>query len=522
MQQTIAPSAFKGAFGEAHMNRYLTKHLGRTGAWTPIRARIGTQGIDGVHVRYDSWGRVRGLIVSEAKYGTSQLGMTRDGIQLGSRWTSVRLQRLGNIYSEVGESVRAGKLSVGKLPSPSVQRLEFRLTSGKAAVFWRRHSGDSWKFAGPEKLSSEAGRQASRIGRYLVDAGSGRITVPRHLYHTQLTRQGLQITVKDASKLELATDVGKLPTVRTLTVPLSAGEQQAVVRMTRAEVRDMLTKKFPDMSRSRIEQNSRDIVNSQQRINDLLAGRQPSIPMTIVRRSLYTGAVTGAVVAGLQASTDLLAGREIDGTELLTNSGIAAVASFSGSLAGQSTHYLLTSNPTLQQITSQGAAALGLRSSASLSSGVSQMVGGTVAGMIMAYGGYFAGYYDLRTTNRTTAAYAAGVGAGVAAKLGTMSLIGMFGTASTGTAISSLHGAAATSATMAWLGGGSVASGGGGVLAGGAVVTGGAFVIAAAVTCAAMKGFQLYDERQDNIRIRMTIHELSRRYGNLATANTVR
>lgn len=53
-----------------------------------------------------------------------------------------------------------------------------------------------------------------------------------------------------------------------------------------------------------------------------------------------------------------------------------------------------------------------------------------------------------------------------------MSAVGAYATASTGTAISSLHGVAATNATLAWLGGGSIASGHGGVAAG-TIVLGG-------------------------------------------------
>ena len=50
--------------------------------------------------------------------------------------------------------------------------------------------------------------------------------------------------------------------------------------------------------------------------------------------------------------------------------------------------------------------------------------------------------------------------------------VGYLATASTGTAISTLHGAAATNATLAWLGGGSIATGGGGIAAGTAVLNG--------------------------------------------------
>lgn len=73
---------------------------------------------------------------------------------------------------------------------------------------------------------------------------------------------------------------------------------------------------------------------------------------------------------------------------------------------------------------------------------------------------------------------AAGAGAGFAAGAAVASMAptaavwaaATFGTASTGTAISTLSGAAATQASLAWLGGGALASGGGGTAAGTALL----------------------------------------------------
>lgn len=62
--------------------------------------------------------------------------------------------------------------------------------------------------------------------------------------------------------------------------------------------------------------------------------------------------------------------------------------------------------------------------------------------------------------------------AGAVSAFGAYSAVGLIGSASTGTAISSLGGAAATNATLAWLGGGALAAGGFGV-AGGAAILGG-------------------------------------------------
>jgi hypothetical protein len=61
---------------------------------------------------------------------------------------------------------------------------------------------------------------------------------------------------------------------------------------------------------------------------------------------------------------------------------------------------------------------------------------------------------------------------GAVAGKSTAALVGLFGTASTGTAIGGLSGAAAHSATLAWFGGGSLAAGGGGMALGSLVLGG--------------------------------------------------
>ena len=75
-----------------------------------------------------------------------------------------------------------------------------------------------------------------------------------------------------------------------------------------------------------------------------------------------------------------------------------------------------------------------------------------------------------------------GLTVGTSTALGTWALIGTYGVASTGTAISGLSGAAASNAILAWLGGGSIAAGGGGVAAGTAVLGGIALVPAVLIT----------------------------------------
>lgn len=73
---------------------------------------------------------------------------------------------------------------------------------------------------------------------------------------------------------------------------------------------------------------------------------------------------------------------------------------------------------------------------------------------------------DIKAGGSAAAGVAAGAGVASLAPTAAMAIATTFGTASTGTAISSLSGAAATNAALAWLGGGTLSAGGGGMAAG--------------------------------------------------------
>lgn len=81
---------------------------------------------------------------------------------------------------------------------------------------------------------------------------------------------------------------------------------------------------------------------------------------------------------------------------------------------------------------------------------------------------------DLEAARKSAAGAGAGFAAGAAvasvAPTAAIWVATTFGTASTGTAISTLSGAAASNAALAWLGGGALAAGGGGTAAGGALL----------------------------------------------------
>lgn len=95
---------------------------------------------------------------------------------------------------------------------------------------------------------------------------------------------------------------------------------------------------------------------------------------------------------------------------------------------------------------------------------------------------FYSGHTDVAGQKRTDQKVAAAVaaGSGATASLGIASIVASLGSASTGTAISTLSGAAATASILAVLGGGPIAAGGGGVALGTLVLIG-IFIVTTAI-----------------------------------------
>ena len=121
-------------------------------------------------------------------------------------------------------------------------------------------------------------------------------------------------------------------------------------------------------------------------------------------------------------------------------------------------------------------------------------------------------YQEVNLLFNTASGLGQGSLAGLAAGGGSFIGVTTLGTASTGTAISSLSGAAATNATLAWFGGGSLASGGLG-MAGGTAILGGIVagpVLAVGGMVLANKAAKAKAEAKENLeKVGIAVAEMS-------------
>ena len=127
----VSPTAFRGSLGENLAGQYFLKDtLSKTGNWQMITPRSGPQGLDHLYIKTNSRGIPTDLLVGESKFNTSQLGMTRDGIQMGMKWSNKRLRALGGRYLAVS---RDNGISIARMPlnpnrSIEVTLKKFRMT----------------------------------------------------------------------------------------------------------------------------------------------------------------------------------------------------------------------------------------------------------------------------------------------------------------------------------------------------------------------------------------------------------
>jgi hypothetical protein len=509
MRAAVQPNLLKAGFGEAHMGRHLTNFLKHSGNWTPLQARLGPQGIDGVMIRYDGLGTPSGLIVSEAKYGSSRLKMTADGLQMGVRWRSVRLARMASEYRSITRSIESGGMKIaGPEGSVGRQRLQLPLSDGKAAVFARSGGGAPWEFVGPKSLMERAGRHADLVSRYLQMAGEGKVPYESAIYRVVLKRDRLSVVVRDASSLGERGAESALPLRKSISLPLGANRLARLQVMTRGEVAKILSQKYPAMTTSDVDHFSRQIVRTTRDVESLFAARPQSVARTVARNSLAAGGALAIVDAAIQAVGQYRESGSVNWWGVARSSGVTFLGVTAGTAVGQEAIVFMTQNPTAHRFMSHTASLLGTGSRGLGTNTLGGIIGSGAASVLIAYGGYFAGYYDLQTANRIATAGIGGALARMAFGSGMFALASAFGTASTGTAIASLSGAAYTSATLAWFGGGSLAAGGFGMAGGTVVLTGGAALIVIGVGAAIYAGFTYYDRQQEYERIRLTLDDL--------------
>ncbi|MGN0866382.1 MAG: hypothetical protein ACI4SG_01720 [Oligosphaeraceae bacterium] len=477
-------TAVKGSLGEAVAgSSYLSKYLAKSGNWVSISPRVGSNGLDHVFLKIDPKdGFPRGLMVGESKFNTSSLGMTKDGIQLGGKWTTLRLRALGHRYLRLANVTQ-------RAPLPTIKPaydLTVVLKNGKTVHFWKSSSTDTWKANCLQSELAEARRIAQAYGSYLNAAGEGKIVYRSRLFQIMPDGENLTINIKDASNLD---EVGSATRLKTTgQIRLNGVLKKHLSDDVRQDIKKILKSKLPVLTDKDVDRLSRELTKEMP-VDESL---ERYGKWDITKKITFNAGIAASLAFAIDAGIQFISSGEVNWGK----SALAGGAAFAGAVTSQGINIALLHSQWMAQLSKH------LNCSALLlNSMTSSAVGGVIFSGLYALGGWYMGYMDSKTAIRSAIAGVGGSLAGLAAGVGTMALVAAYGTASTGTAIATLSGAAATKAILAFLGGGAVSAGGGGMAVGAAVLGGIATVAAVAVTTSIFFGYQMYDARQETKRI---------------------
>lgn len=498
----------KGEVGEAIRDQTIGRYLHQNGQWQNVSPRLGRQGIDHISMRFDENGDPNGLLVEETKYGSSKLGETDDGIQLGIRWTNKRLQAIGNRYVEVAENIRSGQIQIAKRPQGLMSRQSFPvpLGSDKEAWVWRLNSKSETFIDCPTEYLQKIPGKLDSMANYVKANADGQLSYKKLLNQVKIEGDDLKITIRDATAVDAAGgNLNELPVKVKLDIPLNRAAWASDT--IQAKMVEEIRSQMPYLDADEARRLAKGIQFTAKTAEDALA--QSSFKSFTTIEAAKAGTAGVLIVVPVEIAFQLINGGQVDWQRVAGVGVLAGGSAVIGSTLGNATTFALIRTEAGYSASSAVAELVGLRSASHFANGAGGLVGGGATAILFAYGGYWLGYYDLQTANRSAVAGVAGVGAGTAASAATLGLIAAYGTASTGTAISTLGGGAAFKASMAWLGGGSLASGGWGMAGGWVVLGGGVTIVALGVTAAVMYGFHASYEHEDNIRLSKTIEYLS-------------
>lgn len=495
VQSSINSIQLRGEFGESAMHIMMNSQ-----GYSSLSPRFGSQGIDGIFLRYDSRGNPSSLIVGEAKYGSSRLGMTKDGWQLSDKWTNKRLFALSKRYKEVSsvKSVTSLKFPTqGKMPRHII---DVDLGNGQKAKFWRNDANDFWKYDGPPETLQQAQKKAGVTAEYLEGCSYGKIEYRKKLFQYKLEGNTLKVRVGDGIKLDtkgrtLITDSFKINLNDLKNAEYSKAVEKNLVKHLRG--------KYPHFSKAETVARAKEILREAADIQKGVEQAKFSMHKSLAVSTTRAGITGGLVVGVIDIIDQLINEGHINPSRVLKNSFMGFAGTAPGVLFGQENVILLTKSQLGYSASELLSSFLGLQSTSLATNMLGSLAGGAVTSIVMALGGSMLGLYDAGQACQIASAGAIGATGGLLLQNATLGIVSSYASASTGTAISSLGGAAASKATLAWLGGGSISSGGFGVVIGSLVIKSVWVVGAIIIIPVVQYGFHLYDKNEENKRMNL-------------------
>ncbi len=511
---SISPSNFRGNFGENLMRNYFTSgaDLSNNKAWYSLDpgaimvkhggtmalldpSKTGRAGFDGLFMQFNSKGNPTGVMISESKFAGSFLGQTKYfGKQMSDEWVRSRAAKTALHYKRLSRLIDTGRIQRSNV-SPVTAKISGKVTqipisNNKSVLLWWDKDSGSYVYSSNEIISNTKLLQATdKIARMMEGVAKGNITPKKLLWHVDAKKGNILVT---REILDTNGDVihGSRRVIDILSKPyarLSLQNQALVDESVIDAISKQKYKYLPeDLARKQAIidwETAKKNNNAERFISEYNPDSTKFAWHTAGSIALKAGMIGGIFALAFSLASQV-SNNKFDYNTVLKDVALGFVSSGISTFAGTGTSYLLSNSQSLlaQMIPPK----------------FSRVIGGSVSGLIasaiFSYGYAFLSGGSFRDANRMMVTGVTASIAGTIASYAILQTVMLVGTASTGTAISTLSGAVATKAAMAWLGGGAISAGGFGMTGGAIVLSGGTLVFVIAVTAAVSYGWSLLDE----------------------------
>lgn len=469
-----AGNKIKGEFLERSISGLMKSGIveADSGAWQAITPfRSGRKGIDGLFIKFNEQGLPHDILVSEAKYGSSKLGLTKDGLQMSTAWCRRRLLESSEQYARLADDLKLGPCRWG---GRSVGGRSIEVPQRDGGIIALRRSRDGIVIADGDSNATRAGlqKQARAIARILRAAGEGKISYRPRVIRLEGRSGDWKMTIE---RLDSASGTVTFRTTFKGNLPKEARTLLQGTLESKLKEDGIPTGTAREIAK-RVSQDTSLLSNVQTAQKGLW-----KVGLDLGMLKTAGGAAIFAML--VEAGRSLWHGDEFNFKHIAR----IGVAAGGGAAIG---YYASSQVQTRLLTTAVGRKILGLLpvrgASGSSVAGAAGLVSGVAASAAFALIGWATGMLSPKEARVTAAAGLVGAAGSLAFTTGVLGAAMAWGTAGTGVAISTLSGAAATNAGLAVLGGGTVAAGGGGIVVGTAVLTGGGAVVGILLASAVM------------------------------------
>lgn len=352
--ESIAERAFFGGPEMAHSKK---------GSWVSVSPRDARQGIDHIFLLVDKKnGLPRSIILAESKYGSSQLGMSNYGKQMGASWIINNLTKIVDKYYDFAQSsdpiVRVESIPTG------AKGMDVYFSKTQRVTIWK--SGNRWYATDAKGITDKQLRvRAYSYGKYFEYVGNERAGTRNFLFRIEEQKSGDSFVY--ISKL---TDEAEIINTRTEVVPREFSEKG---RVNIKILKETLKGKFSYLTERQLTEEAealQRVISNRELVN---AGSAPEWAIKELRRSsMVSAGFAGTLSLASQLGTEFFEhGTDIksyDFGKIAISTAKESVVVGGASYAGQRTSLFLSGNTIKKYI----------------SSGIARRIGGGVGAMIIA------------------------------------------------------------------------------------------------------------------------------------------